>query len=272
MVIRPPIWRREAMDWADRAVANGTTAITTRQMAAASLLAQHIHAAGIRDRFIRLTCFFGTGLSAVLVPFFRSQSLGGTTYGNTTDANVGFVSADYSETSGVTGNGSTKYLNTGVPGNTVTGSDHHHGYGLLATQSGSAAYKHLGGVFDGSSLAYDVSVRRNDSLLTCRFGGLTTTFNAGEAIQSSSLAVGNIVASYPSVYRNGSAVGTNATASSNYSATTAWFIFALNNNGTPINHTNARLGWYSIGLSMTAAQALAFHTAITRFYSVLGRS
>lgn len=264
----------EAIDWASRVVSNGGTA-SMRTIREVSRFCRDIDAAGIRSKITRLNLFVGSGLSAALVPLYRSSSFGGSVVGNTTDTNVNFVAGDWNETgasSGFLGNGSTKYLNPGVPGNTFTGADHHHGYGLRATQSGSAAYKNLGGMFNGSNLAYDVSARRNDSLLTARFGGLTSTFNAGEAVQSSSLAVGNIVASYPSVYRNGSAVGTNATASSNYTATTAWFIFALNNNGTPINHTDARLNWYSIGSGLSSSQVTAFNDALNRFNTAMGRT
>jgi hypothetical protein len=49
-------------------------------------------------------------------------------------------------------------------------------------------------------------------------------------------------------------------------------VFANNNAGSPINYTNARLGWYSIGSSMTGSQVTAFNTALTRFYTALGRS
>ena len=264
----------EAADWVRRVGANGG-GVNPGTVAAVSRLCFDLQNAGLRERIARLNLFVGNNLSAALTPLFVSTSRSGTTIGNATDTNVNFVAGDWNETgasSGFLGNGSTKYLNLGVPGNTFTGANFHQGYGLRATQSGAAAYKHLGGVFDGATRAYDTSVRRNDTNLNNYFGTVGATFNAGEQVQASSLAVGNLTTTYPSLYRNGAVAGTNATASSDYPSSTAWFVFALNNAGTPINHTDARLNWYSLGLGMTAAQVLAYHNVLTTFNATLNRT
>jgi hypothetical protein len=99
----------EALAWRSAVIANGGT-VSASTMAAVTTFCRSIDSAGLRGRFYRLNLFCGDGLSAVLVPLYRGQSRTGTQYGNTADTNVNFVSGDYTLASGLTGNGSNKYL------------------------------------------------------------------------------------------------------------------------------------------------------------------
>jgi len=269
----------EAQVWRNAVIANGGT-VSGSTLNAVSRFCRSIDAAGIRDRFYRLNLFAGTGLNAALVPLYRGQSRTGTQYGNTTDTNTGpFVSADYNNTgssSGLKGNGTSKFLNTGIAGNSLTSSNLHFGFGLRATQTGSAAFRTLGGVYDGvfpGGFAVDMSVRRNNTDRNCNFGVVANSSRqAGELVQSASLGVGDVLMAYPSFYRNGSATGNNATASDNYAGADAFYVFALNQAGTTTNYTDARLNWYSIGLTMTAAQVLAYYNATAAFNAALSRT
>jgi hypothetical protein len=259
----------EAIDWASRVVSNGGTA-SIRTIRAVSRFCSEVQAAGIRDRFHRLNLFCGTGLTAVMVPLYRGPSFGGTTFGGSTDSNVNFVSGDYTETSGLTGNASTKYLNTGVPINTLSASSTHFGVGLLATDVG-IAYKGLIGCFRAGS--YDLSLwgARSDGSPTASFG-LAGTAKAGDIVNTTPLAVGRIVASYPSMFRNGSTSGSTASTSTNATNADSIYVFALNNAGSVGSYSAARIGFYSYGSTMTSTQVTAFNAALTRFYTALGRS
>jgi hypothetical protein len=268
----------DAMEWRTRVLANGGT-VDGVTMSAVSQFCRRIDAGGLRDRFYRLNLFCGDGLPAALVPLYRAESRTATARGNATDTNNGpFVSDDYNNTgssSGLKGNGTSKFLNTGILANSLTANNTHLGFGLRATQTGSAAFRALAGAFNNSTNSFEVSVRRNDAVRGCiftRFGTAGDTF--GEQVQTSSLAVGDIVAAWPTFYRNGSASGTGATSSQNYPSAHAVHIFALNNGGTSstINYTDARMNWYSIGLTMTAAQVLSFYNAIAAFNTALSRT
>lgn len=267
----------DAADWANRVRANGGTA-SGSTLNAVSRFCSAIAAAGIRDRFYRLNLFCGTGLEACLVPLYRGQSLGGTQYGNAADANNGpFVSADYNETgvaSGLKANGTNKFLNTGVAANLLTASDAHLGFGLRATQTGAAGFKTLAGAYNNSTNSLEVAVRRNDTVRNCIFSRVGTSSDQfGDQSLASSLGVGDLVAAWPTFYRNGVASGAGATTSQNYPLAHSIYVFALNQAGTAaINHTDARMNWYSIGLTMTAAQVLSLTSAVAAFNSTLSRT
>ena len=106
----------EAVDWATRVIANGGT-VTTPIMRAVSNFCYAIDRGGLRSSMYRVNLFCGGNLSGCLVPLYRSTSFLGTNLGNATDTNFNFVSADFSETGatgGLKGNGSNKYLVTGL--------------------------------------------------------------------------------------------------------------------------------------------------------------
>jgi hypothetical protein len=273
----------EAASWRTRVIDNGGGTPSAATMRALSTLCSDIDKAGIRSKIYRMNMFVGPSLNAALVPLYRAESRTATVRGNTVDQSLGspsFDSVDYNETgasSGLKGNGSSKYLNTGINGNTLNGDNLHLGWGLRATQTGGQAYKALGGVFDNSVNSYDTLVRRSDAALCSVFGNPATVDSAaraGQAVQLSSLAVGDLVMAYPSFYRNGAVAGTSATTSGNYPSAHAISVFALFNGGTSAagNHTDARMNWYSIGLTMTSGEVLSFYNAIAAFNTALSRT
>ena len=109
----------EAAAWRSAVVANGGS-VSASTVKAVSAFCAAINAAGIRDRFYRLSLMCGdsdVSLVAVRTPLYRGPSLGGTQYGNALDTNNNFVQGDYAETGatgGLKGNGSSKYLDTGL--------------------------------------------------------------------------------------------------------------------------------------------------------------
>jgi hypothetical protein len=49
-------------------------------------------------------------------------------------------------------------------------------------------------------------------------------------------------------------------------------VFAIDqNSSTAGNYISSTLGWYSIGLTMTASQVAAFDSALNEYSSALGR-
>lgn len=273
----------EALDWATRVTANGGT-VSSTTLAAVSTFCASIQAAGIRDRFYRLNLFCGNQLAAALVPLYRAESSTASARGNTTDTNNGpFVAADFNNTgssSGLAGNGTSKFLNTGINANSVTASNCHMGVGIAAAASGTAALRVPIGAFNNSQnalLVYglDLDAAGNGSLERraahfSRFGTLTD--GCGPSVNNAALS-GRIIAAYPTCFINGSAHANVATTSQGYPSAHSMHVFGLNNSNTStIGYFNGRLNWYSFGLTMTSTQAAAFDSALSAFNSTLSRT
>lgn len=138
----------EALAWQDAVVANGGSVGSS--LPAVSDFCDAIDAAGIRDRFLRVNLVCGANLAAARTPLYRGPSPSGTQYGNAIDTNVGpFVEFDYGQSVGLSGDGFSKCLDTGLT------------IGTLASATGIAA-------------DYDnvhVSVYRRDEQSGPDFGG-----------------------------------------------------------------------------------------------------
>jgi hypothetical protein len=270
----------DAVEWRTRVLANGGT-VDGATMSAVSQFCRRIDAGGLRDRFYRLNLFCGDGLTAALVPLYRAEGRTATARGNTTDTNNGpFVSADYNNTgssSGLKANGTSKFLNTGLAANSVTASNAHLAIGLRATESRAAAFRTAIGAFNNTANALSVELHgttfRDGSANFTRFGTATDRAGDGFGGATGPLAIGDIIAAYPSMYRNGLATGLTATTSQDYPSAHSIYLFAANNsNFSTINISDARINWYSIGLTMTAAQALSFYNAVAAFNTALSRT
>ena len=276
----------EAAAWATRVVSNGGS-VSGSTLSAVSKFCSAIASAGIRDRFYRLNLFTGgtsgtaVGLNSALVPLYRGPSLGGTQYGGATDTNVGglFVTANYNETGvsgGLAGNGSNKYLNTGFPTNTLSASDRHLAAYPITWPNGGYQY------FLGSESAAGAS-QQQFALGHFDYadkGSFAFGPNAGAGYLSSTTAIssggmwlGVNTTGSGTIYRNGTANGTQALAAATPTASEI-FVFAVNRASTPAaaNLFNGRIGGYSIGLSMTAPQAAAYYTAMQTFQTALTRN
>lgn len=280
ITLAPTVANADAQDWINRVYQNGGSVSSATAQAVNQFCVDLENAPGgsIRDRFYRLNLFCGS-FQGAFVPLFRGPSLGGTQYGGTTDSNLGSPAfldvTDYQErgaSGGLKGNGSTKYLNTGFNVDLISAANSHMSAGLVTAESASG-FKSLMGA-NISLNTWELYARRSagSGIAAACFGSATTeSHRFGNDVVAATLAAGHIIASYPAMYRNGTAAGT--TASSNGTVgSVAVSVFAQNSGGTVGSHTDARLSSYSLGLGMTASQAAAFSTAHAAFNAALGRA
>lgn len=280
----------EAADWANRVRANGGS-VSGSTLNAVSRFCTSIAAAGIRDRFYRLNLFCGSNISACLVPLYRGQSLGATQFGNTTDTNNNFTASDYNErgtTGGLRGNGSNKYLDTGVITDLfASATDGHLSYyapqwtptttanpghtALGAQQSGGAAIIYARGNYlpcGGSTAALVGNIGSTGGTLCGEVGndaggGHTMVSRIGSAVLQVAL------------YRNGvSAVqgNPNTYTPSNLPAYVFAFSFWLSGAVSVGGWAPILMRGYSFGLGMTATKALVYYNAMNAFQAALGRA
>lgn len=275
-----PTIHHEAIDWATRVSANGGT-ISTTTIRAVSDFCRAIDAAGIRSAMYRVNLFCGGNLSGCLVPLYRGPTFGGTNFGNATDTNGNFVSADFVEIGsggGLKGNGTNKYLNTGFATNSLPSQTSVH---LSSSGTGleTSGDKQFIGSYTGTETAlafldiYSIYISarafRQGTFTTGRFP-LVATPGTSEAH-----IIGSRTSSTSSVlYRGGTSAASNATAITPVASAIPFYVFTGNiNNATPTSGTTtaATLRMYSIGTGLSATQAAAFSAAVIAFNNALGR-
>ena len=268
----------DAASWASRVVANGGSVGSS--LPAVNTFCKAIAAAGIRDRFYRLNLFCGNSdatLAAVRTPLYRGPSLSGTQYGNTTDTNANFVAADYSEASGLKGNASTKYLDTGLA-MTFLGTNQVHMFvsfnpeaaelkALLAARINLAASMAIEGNYNGTTA--------NRPRFALFSSGAQPTDNCSPITGRTQYLV-NYDGSQPVLVLGRNVSLNNANNAGAYSGTNteSFLVFAGTQTGTGVTaHSAQRIDAYSVGAAFASdAQRTAFHNAMAAFRTALGRT
>lgn len=267
----------DALDWRNRVIANGGS-VSAATLKAVDTFCRSIVTNNLRDRFYRLNLFAGDNLSAALVPLFRGPSLTGTQTGNTTDTNVGpFVSGDYSLTSGLQGNGSTKWLDTGLSAD---------GLDTLATGHVAAGFTDAAPSTTGVGIiGATITSGQRYGLLTLGgtipetrgfWGGTASTDRATLAhVANNHVLASRVSATDLTLYREGTTTNTFSTSITPGASSAPLGVFAIlgaaGARNTSFNVYAGRIMSYSIGRSMTASQVAAYHTALEAFRVAIGR-
>lgn len=278
----PIVSNADAQDWIERVYANGGT-VSTSTAAAVNTFCNDIDAAGLRDRFYRLSLVAGSNLNAALVPLYRGRSRTGSQFGNTTDTNNGpFVSGDYAETGssgGLKSGGATKFLNTGfkAPSASASPSDFHIGVYAQGVEAGGASRIFMGMATNqaGSNLTTGIGWVTSGAVSGVAINE-TTFLNGGATDRQGLLLAVNDGNRNTIYYDDGTSVATHSGAlSSGFETGTGdeFYILARNFVGTTQLHSlNKRIRAYSIGLAMTSSQVTAFQTAMVTFQTALSRN
>ena len=259
----------ETASWASRVVANGGT-VSGTTLSAVDKFCKAIASAGIRDRFYRLNLFCGTGLNACLTPLYRAASLGDTQLGNATDTNVGglFVTANYSESGGLVGDGSTKYLKTGLASNQLAGGL--TGHASIWRGVGTVATTRI--AIGGSDSDVDDFEIQERSASTHGAWGKTTFVGSTPANVAGLKMINRSSSTRVDLYSNGSSIA-NSTASVVVAPhANEFYVCGGNRSGTLTLPVAFPVFAYSLGVSMDATQATAYYNALSAFQTSLSRT
>lgn len=271
----------DADDWVSRvSTAGGSVSTATR--AAVTRFCVAIQAAGLRSKIWRLNAFCGSSLTAALVPIYRGPSRTGTQYGNTTDTNNNFVSGSYAEATGLTGNGTTRYLTLGTFAELRTSWATGH-FGIDYTGADSTDRMLMGG-FHNESLTSPRGWYRIWGGTTYGINGVFGNPTKSGFTQNASLKIVNRSSSTSLwFYEAGERVSTETT-TANTSTVQPLGQFCImaasytNVSGgaqtTSVNGYAPAVGTcrgYTIGDSLTQFQAYAFGAAWIRLQQELGR-
>ena len=257
------LYNPETLLYRDRVIANSGT-ISDASLDAVEKFVQDCKNAMIWDKLLEVGVFAGNNLAAALAKLVVGP---GATAALT---NVNFIAGDYAETGssgGLNSDGATKYLNTGFAGTTLPDTAHLSVYlrddvaaagnrGLLGTLTGTDQFW-IGGLNASASADF----RYGQLNGTTVGSGLLKGFWCGVRASSSSLRL----------YRNGVFADSNSTVTSLVKPAGSLFTHAYNVSGTPTAYTPGRISFYSIGNSLTDADALALHLAVRTLQYNLNR-
>jgi hypothetical protein len=185
--------------------------------------------------------------------------------------NFNFVAGDYDRKTGLKGNGSTKYLDTGRLISADPQNNNHLSY-YVTTASSTGVY---GGVRSNNPSGVGDSLIEAVIPTSYPFRNRVSSFiPAGTGSRSLVGAVGFIATSRSSsanfITRDSGVQQTLVVTSAAVSASLNVFVFVGNNVGVPGGYSNARLAFYSIGEALDLALLDArITTLINRFAVVI---
>jgi hypothetical protein len=271
------VYHEEAVGWADRIRSAGGMALPDRVVKVVSALCRRMDATGLRQYFYRLNLLIGLDLVSSLTPLYLGPVYGGTTYGGATDTNVAsnFTAADFSLAAGGKGNGTSKSLKTELPTNVSGIGDAqylHFGTGVLATDTRTPGLYASLGTYRGGWHDLTLCLCRTGARPHVSFGESDTTTAAGVMADTVAIRAGNHMCAWPHAYYNGVQYGVSATLGDSLASGDSFFVFSTAINNSPSSWTDARLGWYSIGLTMPASAVYEFERIIRAFYFAIGRA
>lgn len=253
----------DAAAWAAAVTSAGGT-YSGGTLAAVSAFAVSAKASGYWTKLNRINLFCGDQLAAALVPLKR----GG---GSATDTNVNFVGGDYTEATGLTGNGTTKYLDTGlIPSASLTINSTHM---ALYNRSSTAAAGGSMGANDGTGVLRALIPHTDGIFYSDQYATGTGRVNTAGALATpyGFLVATRTAANLHTLYQNAASVASNATVSGSL-PTISMFICANNASGTPNLPSSQPLAGYSIGDGLTGGDVTAYNTHIQAFQLALSRN
>jgi hypothetical protein len=265
----------EARDWANRVTANGGS-VSSDTLRAVDGFCRSVTSQGLRPLLLRVNLMCGSDLNACLVPLYRASSLSASPLGNSTDTNNNFASGDYSENSGLVGNGSTKRLITGLNINLI-GSANHGGCFVHTRNTGNFSV-YIRAHETSLNVLRHWALQHWTAASDFRFNhpgdldagsGTSLTYAAKDFVVGASAGsgAGNLRA-----FVNGTAVSQVAAVDTSM-VNAEFIIFARrnDNNGTFSEHANGRIGGYTLGQNLTNSQMATYSTIWDTFLKAVGR-
>ncbi len=216
---------------------------------------------GVWSKIARHSINAGDGLAALRAPLKN-------TTGPATDSLVNFVAGDYSQATGLTGNTTTKYVNTGLAASSAPMGDNDISIAIYV-RTGSDEVTTTCGTTDGAKINTLQVSQAGSTYWDCSSvpaGRITVVDAAGTG-----LYVGSRTSTSSSVlYKNGTSIGTD-TDSGALRSTRSIYFHAMNNNGTVSLWSSRTHEMYAIGTGLTATEVSNLTSRYATLRTALGR-
>jgi len=222
------------------------------------------------DKFLRDCKEAGVWSKLRLCVPFIGESLGTAMVditGNNSISTVNFVAGDYSEATGLLGDGATKYLDLNFNVNLLPVGCHLSSYNREDTVGAAGRYALGANEVDQNFLLGST----NPAASTAGYlgGNISATgspytkgFHYAERVATNDLKL----------YRNNAQIGTNGATATFTPPSLNLFAFARNVTGTPANYLNTRLSYISVGLNMSATERSDYYSIVQTLQINLGRA
>lgn len=249
----------DTLDYRSRLVSNGGT-ISDADLTAVDVFVKEVYGNGLRSLLLDVSPLAGNNLAAALTKLWHPSGVQGVLTNNN------FVGADYTRTTGLQGNGMTKYLDTGfIPSNFLAQSASLGVYTRSTTAENGA---------DISAPGYVLFSKWGDGITY--FDCYNGTVGQGRASVATAdprgLVIGSRVSATDSrIYRNANQVAAIATSGGSAPNNSIWY-YAFNNLGMPLFFSTKSQGFFFCGLGLTAAQVTAFTRIVQNLMAAFGRS
>jgi len=215
-------------------------------------------AANVWDSLVDVGVFAGTALTAALVKLKYPEGVAGLFTNNN------FLSGDYTEATGLNGNGTTKYLASGA--NLVDHADDGKGALCVYTRAAAPAGTAVPCGAKGNS-GIGAKIITTDEELFTEWGTLEgPAFGTGAA--GFYAAVGG--ATEGAAYYNGQLVTPGDALPSDQGQEV--YLFALNDDDAAESFWTGRISFYAMALPLTEADVAALYAAVQRLQLALGRN
>lgn len=254
----------ETIAYQDAIIDNGGT-ISETSLNCVDQFIVDCKAANIWTKLWDIGLFMGDQLAAALV---KLKDYSGST---PVLLNTGFVNGDYTEATGLVGDGATKYLDTGVITDSVNSLSFYvrsHALGISNPMGeGFFFFGALNGVFIEYGFVGVKAYWGSNAEMTVPVAGGYAAFSLG--------LVSSVFVSNPEmrIYNNGisianaGAVGGSVRSVNNRSA----FLFAVNDSAGVSGFTPDTMSFYCIGDTLNATESLSFYNAVQALQTCLGR-
>jgi hypothetical protein len=251
-----------AVGWKAVVDANGGLA-TSKHVALVNWLLASIKDIGVESKVLRLNFFCGGDLTAARVPQVKGS-------GFAIEENTNFVNGDYVESAGITGNGTSKHLDTGQSGLVATFGG---GVVLAAPDAQSANAKWIGAQNSTGEFFFGMG-RQTSTRRETVCGSIASRIIVTEAVTPRGIY--HMIKSsntLRTLYRDGASIATNTVSSSSGAPADRTITVFAGKDSTVTFRSTATLGgyWFDDG-TMTAQQiqgmadlAMAFQQALGRF-------
>src|SRR5436190_4837220 len=258
-------WNRDSYRWGTNITFSGGTISAGSYLTGVRFINQ-VQQWGLRERIGRANLYLGNQTNAMCTPIITDWNGGGVL----NDDLIAFVAADYTEATGLTGNGSTKYLRcskaTGLNLSSFGGSANLHLAAYVRTGSNEAS--DVSGVSDaGGTYALGIA----NAGVTYVFMGAHTS-NTVDSLGKGVYCSTRTVATAAATYKDGVQLVNDTVSDGGVLGNVAFVVHAINVNGSVVAMTSRAISYYGVGLSLTAAQQVPYRIAVRNVQVALGRN